>query len=176
MPCFVSTSTSTVGLPLESRISHARTAVISPSPAARKLVAARLTGAGAKAVQVLRSSANTMRCAMALLISWLLKLKAVCSLQMLFSWVSRRVLRLNYESTSSHCFLQDAITTQRGGCDLVQPTEHVKCFASGIQLGVAASVVAKKLLPRALFAVLALGRRVRLHEDSRGTAARAARF
>ena len=95
----------------------ALTAVISPSPPARKLVAARDLAAGAKAVQVLRSSANRMRCAMELLISMLLKQKAVCSLQMLFSWVSRRVLRLSYESTSWHCFLHDAITTQLGGCD-----------------------------------------------------------
>ena len=49
VPCFVSTSTSTVGLPRESRISHARTAVISPSPPALSSVAVLGLAAGAKA-------------------------------------------------------------------------------------------------------------------------------
>ena len=143
----------------------ALTAVISPSPPARKLVAARLVGAGAKAAQVLRSSANTMRCAMALLISWLLKLKAVCSLQMLFSSVSRRVLRLNYECTSLALLEHDAIAKRRV-VRFCPATEHASFVAREIQLGPAASVVAQRPVPRAPFAAAALGRRARSHDDA----------
>ena len=86
------------------------------------------------------------------------------------------LLLLSLHKPCKHCRLARFV-----GLDAIAALPYVfsqaRCsalqsLASGIQLGVAASVVAQKRMPRALFAVLAFGRRVRLHDDSRDAAPR----